>query len=183
VVRTELTTYESSREAMHLFQGEAKAIALLDHPGILPLYDYGEQSVNGAMLTYLVMPYREEGSLANWLQKGGVASLSLQGVEQIVQQAAAALHYAHDHQVVHQDVKPSNFLMRIRGDNPRRFDLLLADFGIAKLSMFISSTSLSIRGTPTYMAPEQWEGHPVPATDQYALAVMVYGLLTGRPPF
>jgi len=183
VVRTELTTYESSKEAMHLFQSEAKAIALLDHPGILPLYDYGEQSVNGAMLTYLVMPYREEGSLANWLQKVGVASLSLQGVEQIVQQAAAALHYAHDHQVVHQDVKPSNFLIRIRRDNPKRFDLLLADFGIAKLSMFISSTSLSIRGTPTYMAPEQWEGHPVPATDQYALAVMVYGLLTGRPPF
>ncbi len=183
VVRTELTAYESSKEAMHLFQREAKAIALLDHPGILPLYDYGEQSVNGAMLTYLVMPYREEGSLANWLQKGGVANLSLQGVEQMVQQAAAALQYAHDHQVVHQDVKPSNFLMRIRVDNPKRFDLLLADFGIAKLSMFISSTSLSIRGTPTYMAPEQWEGHPVPATDQYALAVMVYELLTGHPPF
>src|SRR5207245_4897944 len=115
VVRTELTTYESSKEAMHLFESEAKTIALLDHPGILPLYDYGEQSVNGAMLTYLVMPYREEGSLANWLQKVGVANLSLQGVEQIVQQVAAALHYAHDHQVVHQDVKPSNFLMHIRG--------------------------------------------------------------------
>src|SRR5207245_1641911 len=103
------------QDAARLFQREAKAIAMLDHPGILPLYDYGEQSVNGAMLTYLVMPYREEGSLANWLQKVGVANLSLQGVEQIVQQAAAALHYAHDHQVVHQDVKPSNFLMHIRG--------------------------------------------------------------------
>ena len=183
MVRTELTTHAGSREAVQLFQHEAKAIALLDHPGILPLYDYGEQHVNGAMLTYLVMPYREEGSLANWLQKGGVAKLSLQAVEQIVQQAAAALHYAHDHQVVHQDVKPSNFLLRTRGDDPKRFDLLLADFGIAKLSMFISSTSLSIRGTPTYMPPEQWEGHPVPATDQYALAVMVYELLTGHPPF
>ena len=130
-----------------------------------------------------VMPYREEGSLANWLQKGGGALLSLQGVEQMVQQAAAALQYAHDHQVVHQDVKPSNFLIRTGMSNPRRPDLLLADFGIAKLSLFVSSTSLSIRGTPTYMAPEQWEGHPVPATDQYALAVMVYELLTGRAPF
>ncbi len=183
VVRTELTTHVSSTEAMRLFWHEAKAIALLDHPGISPLYDYGEQGVNGAMLTYLVMPYHEEGSLANWLQKGGAAHLSLQGVEQIVQQAAAALQYAHDHQVVHQDVKPSNFLMRISKGNPKRFDLLLADFGIARLSMFISSTSLSIRGTPTYMPPEQWEGRPVPATDQYALAVMVYELLTGRPPF
>src|SRR5260221_1410365 len=186
VVRTGIATRsgaESSMEAIRLFQRETKTIAMLDHPGILPLYDYGEQNVNGAMLTYLVMPYREEGSLANWLQKGGGALLSLQGVEQMVQQAAAALQYAHDHQVVHQDVKPSNFLIRTGMSNPRRPDLLLADFGIAKLSLFVSSTSLSIRGTPTYMAPEQWEGHPVPATDQYALAVMVYGLLTGRPPF
>src|SRR5260221_11373388 len=114
VVRTELTTYESSREAMHLFQGEAKAIALLDHPGILPLYDYGEQSVNGAMVTYLVMPNREEGYLANWLQKVGVANLSLPGVEKIVQRAAAALHYANEHQVVDEEVNPSNFLTRTR---------------------------------------------------------------------
>jgi len=186
VVRTGIATRsgaESSMEAIRLFQRETKTIAMLDHPGILPLYDYGEQNVNGAMLTYLVMPYREEGSLANWLQKGGGALLSLQGVEQMVQQAAAALQYAHDHQVVHQDVKPSNFLIRTGMSNPRRPDLLLADFGIAKLSLFVSSTSLSIRGTPTYMAPEQWEGHPVPATDQYALAVMVYELLTGRAPF
>jgi eukaryotic-like serine/threonine-protein kinase len=186
VVRTGMATHsgaESSMEAIRLFQRETKTIAMLDHPGILPLYDYGEQNVNGAMLTYLVMPYCEEGSLTNWLQKGGRALLSLQGVEQMVQQAAAALQYAHDHQVVHQDVKPSNFLIRSGMSNPKRPDLLLADFGIAKLSMFVSSTSLSIRGTPTYMAPEQWEGHPVPATDQYALAVMIYELLTGRAPF
>jgi eukaryotic-like serine/threonine-protein kinase len=194
VVRTEVAAYSGtgtstgvgtlgSKDAAHLFQREAKAIAMLDHPGILPLYDYGEQSMNGVMLTYLVMPYREEGSLANWLQKGGFTLLSIQNVEQMLQQAAAALQYAHDHQVVHQDVKPSNFLIRTNRENPRRPDLLLTDFGIAKLSMLTSRASQSIRGTPTYMAPEQWEGHPVPATDQYALSVMVYELLTGRPPF
>ncbi len=102
-----------SQDAARLFQREAKAIAMLDHPDILPLYDYGEQNVNGVMLTYLVMPYREEGSLANWLQKGGFKLLSVEGVEQMLQQAAAALQYAHDHQVVHQDVKPSNFLIRL----------------------------------------------------------------------
>jgi serine/threonine protein kinase len=166
-----------------MFQREAKAIAMLDHPGILPLYDYGEQNVNGVMLTYLVMPYREEGSLADWLQKGGLTLLSVQNVEQMLQQAAAALQYAHDHQVVHQDVKPSNFLIRTSRENPKRPDLLLTDFGIAKLSMLTTRASQSIRGTPTYMAPEQWEGRPVPATDQYALAVMLYELLTGRPPF
>ncbi|HEY6287016.1 MAG TPA: protein kinase, partial [Ktedonobacteraceae bacterium] len=171
------------QDAARMFQREAKAIAMLDHPGILPLYDYGEQSVNGAMLTYLVMPYREEGSLANWLQKGGFKLLTVQIVEQMQQQAAAALQYAHDHQVVHQDVKPSNFLIRTSREHPKRPDLLLTDFGIAKLSMLTTKASQSIRGTPTYMAPEQWEGRPVPATDQYALAVMVYELLSGRPPF
>ncbi len=172
-----------SQDAARMFQREAKAIAMLDHPGILPLYDYGEQNVNGVMLTYLVMPYREEGSLANWLQKGGFQLLSVGGVEQMLQQAAAALQYAHDHQVVHQDVKPSNFLIRTSREHPKHPDLLLTDFGIAKLSMLTTRASQSIRGTPTYMAPEQWEGHPVPATDQYALSVMLYELLTGRPPF
>src|SRR6266702_2575796 len=192
VVRTEATAYTrtgntmgtlGSKDAAHLFQREAKAIAMLDHPGILPLYDYGEHNVNGVMLTYLVIPYREEGSLANWLQKGGFKLLTVQIVEQILQQAAAALQYAHDHQVVHQDVKPSNFLIRTSREHPKRPDLLLTDFGIAKLSMLTSRASQSIRGTPTYMAPEQWEGRPVPATDQYALAVMLYELLSGRPPF
>ncbi len=171
------------KDTARLFQREAKAIAMLDHPGILPLYDYGEQYINGVMLTYLVMPYREEGSLANWIQKGGLTHLSVQNVEQMLQQAGAALQYAHDHQVVHQDVKPSNFLIRTSRENPKRPDLLLTDFGIAKLGMLTTRASQSIRGTPTYMAPEQWEGHPVPATDQYALAVMLYELLTGRPPF
>ncbi len=186
VIRTEIATYpgtESSTEVARLFQREAKAIAMLDHPGILPLYDYGEQNVNGVMYTYMVMPYREEGSLANWLQKRGTTLLSVQNVEQMIQQAATALKYAHDHQVVHQDVKPSNFLIRASRENANRPDLLLTDFGIAKLSMLTTRASQSIRGTPTYMAPEQWEGHPVPATDQYALAVMVYEFLTGRPPF
>src|SRR5260370_34880065 len=135
------------------------------------------------MLNYVGMRYRAEGSLAKWLQKGGSTLLSVQSVEQMVQQAAAALQYAHDHQVVHQDVKPSNFLIRTSREHPKYPDLLLTDFGIAKLSMLTTKASQSIRGTPTYMAPEQWEGRPVPATDQYALAVMVYELLSGRPPF
>jgi eukaryotic-like serine/threonine-protein kinase len=202
VVRTEGATYSGTgpvtmpgmgplsgagtlggKDTARLFQREAKAIAMLDHPGILPLYDYGEQNINGVVLTYLVMPYREEGSLANWIYKGGLTHLSVQNVEQMLQQAGAALQYAHDHQVVHQDVKPSNFLIRTSRENPKRPDLQLTDFGIAKLGMLTTRASQSIRGTPTYMAPEQWEGHPVPATDQYALAVMLYELLTGCPPF
>jgi Protein kinase domain/DnaJ C terminal domain len=101
----------------------------------------------------------------------------------LLHQAAAALQHAHDQQVLHQDIKPTNFLVRLRSDQPELPDLLLSDFGIAKLTSATGSLSQSIRGTPVYMAPEQWEGHPVAASDQYALAVMIYELLVGRPPF
>jgi hypothetical protein len=84
---------------------------------------------------------------------------------------------------VHQDVKPSNFLIRRSEDASGRPDLLLADFGVSKSTSATASVSQSVRGTPAYMAPEQWEGTPVPATDQYALAVLAYDLLTGHPPF
>jgi hypothetical protein len=93
------------------------------------------------------------------------------------------LQHAHDRQVVHKDVKPSNFLVRGHAEHPSQLDLQLADFGIARIALVTTSESQSIRGTPSYMAPEQWSGDPVPATDQYALAVMAYELLTGRNPF
>jgi serine/threonine protein kinase len=173
-----------SKEAVRLFEREAKAIARLDHPNILPLYAYGEEMLNDTRLTYLVMPYRKEGTLATWLrQRGGSHLLSPAEVVPLLQQAANALQHAHDQQIIHQDVKPTNFLIRLRSDRPHRPDLLLADFGIAKLTSATASTSQNIRGTPIYMAPEQWDGHPVPATDQYALAIMAYELLVGRPPF
>jgi hypothetical protein len=101
----------------------------------------------------------------------------------LVRQATDALQHAHNHQIIHQDVKPANFLIRDNQENPNRPDLLLADFGIARFSTTTASTSHSVRGTPTYMAPEQLEGHAVPASDQYALAIMTYELLTGRSPF
>lgn len=186
VIRAESTALPGAdvAKATALFQREARAVAMLDHPYILPLYDYGEQNQVGMTLTYLVMPYRQEGSLANWLQQRGVANpLSFQEIEHIVQQAAGALQYAHDRQLIHQDVKPSNFLIRMNKDHPNRPDVLLTDFGIAKLSTLTSGASQNVRGTPNYMAPEQWEGHSTPASDQYALAVMAYELLTGRSPF
>lgn len=187
VVRSELSPYpntEAVQESERLFKREAKAIALLDHPNILPLYDYGEANAQGLVFTYLVMPYRPEGSLPNWLrQRGSGALIAWLDVVHITGQAAGALQHAHDHQIIHQDVKPSNFLIRNRQDNEGRPDLLLADFGIAKFASATSSVSHTSRGTPTYMAPEQWAGNPQPASDQYGLAIMAYELLTGRAPF
>ncbi len=187
VIRTESALNpedDAAKEAAHLFRREANAVAMLDHPNILPLFDYGEENLQGEKLTYMVMPFRQEGSLADWLRKtDGSRWLTIQNIAFFVHQAASALQYAHDHQIIHRDVKPSNFLIRGRPENPTQPDLLLADFGIAKFSTAVSSTETMTRGTPTYMPPEQWQDHPVPATDQYALAIMTYELLTGRPPF
>jgi len=132
----------------------------------------------------MVMPFCQDGSLTAWLkQRSNLAILSPLDVVPIVQQAADALQYAHDRHIIHRDVKPSNFLTRHNQENPNRPYLLLADFGLARLSSASISKSLTIGGTPPYMAPEQWRGYPVPATDQYMLAVMAYELLTGRTPF
>lgn len=178
---------EATQEVIQLFETEMQAIMALDHPQILPLFDFGEESINQTMFLYMVMPFRREGSLADWVQgQAGQAPYMLPAreVAYFVQQAANALQYAHDRGVIHQNVKPSNFLIRTNKEQPNQPDLLLADFGIARLSTLIAETSsLSVAGTPTYMAPEQWNGQVVPATDQYALAIMAYQLLTGLPPF
>jgi len=187
VIRSEATPYpdtDAVKNAARLFQQEARTIAIFNHPNILPLYDFGEEDSHGTPLTYMVMPYCSEGTLTSWLQQRSTpGSLSPQDVTHLIGQAASALQHAHDHQIVHRDVKPSNFLIRSNRDQLNRPDLLLADFGIAKFLVATSNTSRTIRGTPTYMAPEQWTGAPVPASDQYALAIMAYEMLTGRPPF
>src|SRR5260370_88906 len=187
VTRAEATPYpnsESAKQATRLIQREVRAIAMLDHPYILPLFDYGEQETETTSLTYMVMPYCEEGSLSTWLrQRSEKQTLSPQEVAHFIRQAASALAYAHRHQIIHQDVKPSNFLILNNETHPQLPDLLLADFGVAKFTSASASVSQSSRGTPTYMAPEQWSGQPVAASDQYALAIMTYQLLTGSLPF
>ena len=187
VTRAEIASYpdsDATRDAARLFQREAKAIAALEHPNILPLYDFGEETLDSTTITYMVMPFCIDGSLAEWLrQRSNTTAPSLQDIAHLIGQAAEALQYAHDHQVIHLDVKASNFLLRRNPKNPNRPTLLLADFGLARSSTTTSSSSRTIRGTPTSMAPEQWSSKPVAATDQYGLAVMTCELLTGRPPF
>jgi serine/threonine protein kinase len=175
---------ESAERKERLFEREMKVISQLDHPYILPLYDYGETRVDGTTVAYMVMPYRPEGSFSAWLQERSKRGLlPLQDVANFIGQAASALQHAHEHQVIHQDVKPANFLMRVRPEEPDHPDLLLMDFGISRFSTMTTNTSQFIEGTPAYMAPEQWKGHPTYASDQYALAVMAYELLAGRQPF
>ena len=186
VLRAESALYpgdEKATSSAQLFEREARAIAALDHPNILPLYDFGEEVRDGIAMTYMVMPYCSEGSLETWLRQRGGELLPPQQVAALIEQAAEGLNYAHEHKVIHLDVKPSNFLLRGNRRNPTRPTLLLADFGIARNFTTVSSSSRTIRGTPAAMSPEQWSGAPVFASDQYALAVMAYEMLVGRPPF
>jgi serine/threonine protein kinase len=186
VMRTDAGAYpdnEAVHDAARLFQREARAIAVLEHPNILPLYDFGEEEVDGSILTYMVMPFCPESSLDAWLRRRGAGvPFSQDGIALLVQ-AADALQYAHDHHVIHLDVKPANFLLRGNLKQPGRPTLLLADFGVARLNVAHRSSSQEVRGTPNGMAPEQWAGSPAPASDQYALAVMAFMMLTGHPPF
>ncbi|HKT38542.1 MAG TPA: serine/threonine-protein kinase, partial [Ktedonobacterales bacterium] len=167
------------------FRREADAAAALDHANIVPIYEFGEQGE----LAYIVMPYLSDGSLANFLAPD--ARLTVEQVVDYIDQAAAALDYAHQHGIVHRDVKPSNLLLHPDGR------LLLGDFGIARplhmadlpevASVFEGgdlTVSGAAMGTPEYMAPEQVRGEVVSAaTDTYALGVVAYALLAGHTPF
>src|SRR5215469_1375706 len=167
VLHTQLT----GQEAEH-FSQEAETIAKLMHPSIVRILDYDVQEG----VPFLVMDYAPGGSLRQRYPKGSIIPLSM--VTSYVKQVAAALQYAHERKFIHRDVKPENMLVG------RHEELLLCDFGLAALSH--SSASLSTRevmGTLAYMAPEQIEGHPRPASDQYALGIVVYEWLSGARPF
>jgi serine/threonine protein kinase len=162
----------NEHEDLRTFLNEARTIRLC-HQHIISLLDFGLTREN---TPYLVMEYAEGGTLQQRCPKG--TKLPFETLDSYVTQLASALQYAHNHRVIHRDVKPANVLVRADGT------LLLSDFGIAKVleqSSFVNSQTLI--GTPAYMAPEQSQGKPCPASDQYSLAVMVYGWLAGRLPF
>lgn len=146
----------AARQVLRPFRREIKALSLLQHPHILPLIDEGEQTIEGRRCAYLVMPYREEGSLDRWLQHHfPTTPIPLETAIHVVNQLADALQQAHDRKIIHQDVKPSNVLLHhwTALDLP---EVLLADFGIAKfLTALSSSSDGTIRGTHAYVAPEQ----------------------------
>jgi tRNA A-37 threonylcarbamoyl transferase component Bud32 len=155
------------------FRQEATLVANLQHPNILPVFDFGESQG----YTYLVMPFIQGGTLASRLQG---QPLPLEQVVEIIRQVGGALDYAHKKGLVHRDVKPANVLLDEGGN------CLLSDFGIARMvetSVHLTTTG-GLVGTPAYMAPEQGLGKKADArTDIYALGIVLYQLVTGRVPF
>jgi serine/threonine protein kinase len=154
------------------FQKEARTIARLVHPNIVRVFDFGIE----VETPFLVMDYAPNGSVRRLHPKG--VALVLPTILGYVKQVADALQYAHDEHFIHRDIKPENLLVG------RRQEILLSDFGIALIAQTSRSQSMQdVAGTASYMAPEQFQGKPRPASDQYALAVMVYEWLTGTCPF
>lgn len=160
------------------FQREANLIAQLEHINIMPIYEYGEQDG----IAYLVMPYLTGGSLRDILARRG--ALSLHETMAYLDQAAAALDYAHAHGIIHRDLKPANFLLHADGR------LVLADFGIARMmqdgntdASTLTGTGMLV-GTPDYMAPEMAHGEQVDQrADFYELGILLFQMLSGHVPF
>jgi serine/threonine protein kinase len=168
-----LHTHLTGSEAEH-FQQEAQTIARLAHPSIFRVFDFDVQ--DGTPL--LIMDYAPYGSLRQRYPRGSLVPIPQ--IISFVNQMAAALQYAHDKKFIHRDVKPENMLIG------QHQEVLLSDFGIAANAHSTSSLDVDAQGTSgtlAYMAPEQIEGHPRPASDQYALGVVVYEWLCGERPF
>jgi DNA replication ATP-dependent helicase Dna2 len=153
------------------FRTEALTIAHLKHPNIVRVLEFGFQD---NVTPYLVMDYAPNGSLRSSYR----GSIPLTTLLPTIKAIAAALDYAHQQNIVHRDIKPDNMLLGANGE------VLLSDFGIAVIALSTGvQRTQDATGTPAYMAPEQFQGKPRPASDQYALAVTLYEWLCGKRPF
>ena len=164
----------AAEEDVRLFRKEANEAARLDHPNIVPVYEVGEHDG----LHFFTMKLIEGGSLNQRLDR---YRNDPKAAAQLVTTVARSVHYAHQRQLLHRDLKPGNILLNADGQ-PH-----VADFGLAKRldGESTSSQSGAVVGTPEYMAPEQARGEKrlTTAVDVYALGGVLYALLTGRPPF
>jgi eukaryotic-like serine/threonine-protein kinase len=183
-------------ECLARFQREARAAAGLDHPNLVPVHEAGQLGP----ICYIALAYCPGSDLATWLKQRNTPVRCLEAA-QLVRILARAIHYAHERGILHRDLKPSNVLLSpIAHSSAAAQDNLwlpeadsamiprVTDFGLAKLAAgdHAQTQSGDLLGTPAYMAPEQVEGllgPAVPATDVYALGVILYEVITGRPPF
>src|SRR5438309_7435436 len=157
------------------FRREAEAAASLEHPCIVPIYEVGERDGS----CYFSMKFIEGGHLDELVRR---EPMPIRHAAELITKVARTVHYAHEHRILHRDIKPGNILLDAKGE-PH-----LTDFGLARLVETESTVTrtLEVLGTPSYMAPEQAVGNNAAvssATDVYGLGAVLYQLLTGQPPF
>src|SRR5690349_4659358 len=165
----------ASKAHLKRFRLEAEAAAKLEHPGIVPIHEVGERDGS----CYFSMKFVEGGQLDEVVRR---APMSIRQAAELIAKVARTVHYAHEHGILHRDIKPGNILLDQKGE-PH-----LTDFGLARLVETESTMTrtLDVLGTPSYMAPEQATGNNAAissATDVYGLGAVLYQLLTGQPPF
>jgi len=165
----------ASKAHLKRFRREAEAAASLDHPSIVPIYEVGERDGS----CYFSMKFVEGGQLDEVIRR---TPMSIRQAVELIAKVARTVHYAHEHGILHRDIKPGNILLDAKGQ-PH-----LTDFGLARLIESESSVTqtLDVLGTPSYMAPEQAVGNNAAVsstTDVYGLGAVLYQLLTGHPPF
>src|SRR5437868_8575393 len=165
----------ASKAHVKRFRREAEAAASLDHPSIVPIYEVGERDGS----CYFSMKFVEGGQLDEVSRR---TPMSIRHAAELIAKVARTVHYAHEHGILHRDIKPGNILLDDKGE-PH-----LTDFGLARLVEAESTITrtLEVLGTPSYMAPEQAAGNNTQltsATDVYGLGAVFYQLLTGQPPF
>src|SRR5215471_8542741 len=180
-IKVILGSYAADREMRRRFAIEARTIAELHHPHILPLIEFGDEQG----ILYLVMPFIEGGTLTGYLRR---SLPDFQDVATIFLQLLDAVEYAHEQGLIHRDIKSSNVLLESRRDGPPY--VYLADFGLVRYSEQSNKEQVGkpipldqIPGTPHYMAPEQTRGIITTATDIYALGVLLYQMLVGELPY
>src|SRR5437867_1415414 len=165
----------ASKAHLKRFRLEAEAAARLEHPGIVPIHEVGERDGS----CYFSMKFVEGGQLDEVVRR---APMSIRQATELIAKVARTVHYAHEHGILHRDIKPGNILLDQKGE-PH-----LTDFGLARLVETESTVTRTkeVLGTPSYMAPEQAVRETkklTSATDVYGLGAVLYQLLTGQPPF
>ncbi len=175
--------FSADAQFQERFQREAATVAKLRHPNIVQVHDFGVQD----SITFMAMEYVQGITLKERLVslRASEEKMPVSEAAAIVHEVAAALDHAHEHGLVHRDVKPANILLRDEADGQTARQAILTDFGIAKIleGVQLTATGMSM-GTPDYMAPEQVSGDPVSAqTDVYALGVVFFEMLTNVLPF
>jgi serine/threonine protein kinase/tetratricopeptide (TPR) repeat protein len=165
----------ASRAHLKRFRREAEASASLDHPGIVPIHEVDERDGS----CYFSMKFVEGGQLDEVTKR---EPIPIRSAVELIAKVARTVHYAHEHGILHRDIKPGNILLDAKGE-PH-----LTDFGLARLVESESSVThtLDVLGTPSYMAPEQAVGNNAAissVTDVYGIGAVLYQLLTGHPPF